>query len=103
MVINRQRSSKFAPGARVAVERGIPVKVVDTLIDLMAVEETEITHGARLMDDLGADSLDVVELAMELESVYHVDLGDELVDTWMGNDGTIARVLDDLVKAGAKL
>jgi acyl carrier protein len=103
MVTNRRTSSKFAPGARVAIERGIPVKVVDTLIDLLAVEEADITFEARLAEDLGADELDVVELAMLLEDAYQVDLGDELVDAWIGDGGTIRAVLDVLVKAGATL
>jgi acyl carrier protein len=103
MAINRRTSSKFAPGVRVAVERGIPEKVVDVLIELMAVEEVDMTLDARLVEDLGADELDVVEFAMLLEEVYHVKFGDELVDTWVGNEGTIGRVLEDLVKASARL
>ena len=41
------------------------------------VDETEITPGANLQDDLGADSLDVVELVMAFEEEFDLEISDE--------------------------
>lgn len=61
------QSTKRAPGSRPAVERGIPVRIVDALIDVLAVDEHEITIDTELIRDLGADDLDLVELAGQLD------------------------------------
>lgn len=55
-------SSKRAPGSRPAVDRGIPVRVVDALIEVLGVDEHEITVDAMLADDFGADDYDLVEI-----------------------------------------
>lgn len=75
-------SEKRAPGSRPAVDAGIPVKVVDALIEVFGIDEDEITMDSTLVDDLGADSLDVVELAMTLEESYGRSIGDQQVETW---------------------
>lgn len=91
-----------APEERPAVERGIPVKVVDALLDLLVIDEDEITLESKLGDDLGADSLDLTELAMELEAIYHVPIDDAIVgEAW--SVGTVATMLDTLRQAGAAL
>jgi acyl carrier protein len=59
-------SKKYAPHARPAVARGIPVAVVDALVAVSALDEEVLTKDARLLDDLGLDELDIVELAMAL-------------------------------------
>ena len=42
-------------------------KVKEVVMDKLGVEESQITETAHFMDDLGADSLDTVELIMQLE------------------------------------
>jgi acyl carrier protein len=59
-------STKWAAGTRPAVERGLPLRVVDALIEVSGLDEQEITLDSSLLSDLGLDDLDIVELAMEL-------------------------------------
>ena len=52
-------------------------KVKDIIIDKLGAEEDKITEKASFMDDLGADSLDTVELIMELEEEFGIEIPDE--------------------------
>ena len=51
--------------------------VTGTVAHLLAVSEDEVIPQAHLIDDLGADSLDVVELIMALEGEYGLEISDE--------------------------
>ncbi len=55
-------------------------KVNETLTDVLGVEQEEIKEGARLEDDLNCDSLDCVEIIMELEHELYVNIPDERAD-----------------------
>ncbi len=52
-------------------------KVVDIIANQLGVEKDIITPEAHVVDDLGADSLDVVELIMALEEAFDVEIPDE--------------------------
>lgn len=52
-------------------------RVKRIIVDRLGVEEDEITMEASFKDDLGADSLDVVELVMELEDEFGLEISDE--------------------------
>ena len=52
-------------------------KVKDIIIDKLGAEDDQITEKAAFMDDLGADSLDTVELIMELEEEFGLEIPDE--------------------------
>ncbi|MEI7027369.1 acyl carrier protein [Paenibacillus sp. y28] len=52
-------------------------RVKKIVIDRLGVEESEVTLEASFKDDLGADSLDVVELVMELEDEFDMEISDE--------------------------
>lgn len=52
-------------------------RVKKIVIDRLGVEEAEVTKEASFKDDLGADSLDVVELVMELEDEFDMEISDE--------------------------
>ncbi len=52
-------------------------KVKEIVMDKLGVEESKITEGAHFMDDLGADSLDTVELIMQLEEEFAIEIPDE--------------------------
>jgi len=52
-------------------------KVKDIIEKELGVEREKVTDGASFMEDLGADSLDVVELVMEFEKEFNVDIPDE--------------------------
>ncbi|MCM3713160.1 acyl carrier protein [Halalkalibacter oceani] len=52
-------------------------RVKKIVVDRLGVEEAEVTEEASFKDDLGADSLDVVELVMELEDEFDLEISDE--------------------------
>ena len=52
-------------------------KVKEIVIDQLGVEVTEVTPEASFVDDLGADSLDTVELVMALEEEFDLEIPDE--------------------------
>mgnify|MGYP000946525962 CR=1 FL=1 len=52
-------------------------KVKDVILDKLGVEESQISMEASFVDDLGADSLDTVELIMELEEEFGIEIPDE--------------------------
>ena len=52
-------------------------KVKEVVMDKLGVEESQITETAHFMDDLGADSLDTVELIMQLEEEFGIEIPDE--------------------------
>jgi acyl carrier protein len=47
------------------------------IVEQLGVEETEVTPEASITDDLGADSLDQVELVMAFETEFNIDIPDE--------------------------
>ena len=55
----------------------IEKKVKEIIIDKLGIEESEITDSASFTNDLGADSLDTVELIMEFEKEFNVSIPDE--------------------------
>ena len=52
-------------------------KVVAIIVDKLGVEESEVTNEASFTNDLGADSLDTVELIMEFEKEFNLSIPDE--------------------------
>ena len=55
----------------------IAEKVKAIIIDKLGVEESEVTAEASFTNDLGADSLDTVELIMEFEKEFNISIPDE--------------------------
>ena len=52
-------------------------KVRGIIVDQLGVDEKQVTNDAAFIDDLGADSLDTVELVMALEEEFEVEIPDE--------------------------
>lgn len=52
-------------------------RVTKIIVDRLGVEEAEVKLEASFKEDLGADSLDVVELVMELEDEFDMEISDE--------------------------
>ena len=52
-------------------------KVREIIVDQLGVDEKQVTSNAAFIDDLGADSLDTVELVMALEEEFDVEIPDE--------------------------
>lgn len=55
-------------------------KVKDILVDIYNLEPLEVIDDAYLKDDLGLDSLDVVEFTMEIEKEFEIRLEDEIME-----------------------
>lgn len=54
--------------------------VVKIIVDKLGVEESEVTPEASFANDLGADSLDTVELIMEFEKEFNISIPDEAAE-----------------------
>ncbi len=52
-------------------------KVKKMIVEQLGVNESEVIPEAKFIDDLGADSLDIVELVMALEDEYGIEIPDE--------------------------
>lgn len=60
-----------------ADEDAIFARLKQLILDQLEVEADEVTPDARFIDDLGADSLDIVELIMSLEEEFDLEIPDE--------------------------
>jgi acyl carrier protein len=52
-------------------------KVKEIIVEQLGVDAAEVVPEASFIDDLGADSLDIVELIMALEDVFEIEIPDE--------------------------
>ncbi|MDQ4122588.1 MAG: acyl carrier protein [Acidobacteriota bacterium] len=52
-------------------------RIKQIIVDELGVDEGEVTPNARFIDDLGADSLDLVELVMRFEEEFGIEIPDE--------------------------
>jgi acyl carrier protein len=55
----------------------IKAKVIAIIVDKLNVDESEVTNEASFTNDLGADSLDTVELIMEFEKQFNISIPDD--------------------------
>ena len=58
----------------------IEKKVIDIIVDQLGVDEKQVKPEASFVDDLGADSLDTVELVMALEEEFDIEIPDEIAE-----------------------
>ncbi|UXX77670.1 acyl carrier protein [Reichenbachiella carrageenanivorans] len=75
----------------------IAQKVKSIIIDKLGVEESEVSNEASFTNDLGADSLDTVELIMEFEKEFNISIPDDQAE----NIGTVGQAVEYL-EANAK-
>ena len=65
-------------------------KIKDILADQLDVEEDKVPADASVIDDFGADSLDLVDLVMTIEEEFDVEISDDQVD--------VIKTVGDIVK-----
>src|SRR5450631_2271241 len=65
------------PAPRIHVMADHSAKVKDIIEKELGVEREKLTDNANFIEDLGADSLDIVELVMEFEKEFNIDIPDE--------------------------
>ncbi len=58
------------------MKKDVPVKVKNMVADHLGVDESKVTDEANFIDDLGADSLDTVELVMAFEEEFGSEISD---------------------------
>jgi acyl carrier protein len=58
-------------------KESVEEKVKQIIVEELGVDESEVTPNARFIDDLGADSLDTVELVMRFEEEFSIEIPDE--------------------------
>lgn len=55
----------------------VEAQIKEAIVEKLGVEESKVTPNASFINDLGADSLDTVELIMELENRFNIQIPDE--------------------------
>ena len=68
-------------------------KIKDIIAEQLGVKKEEVTDEAKFIDDLGADSLDTVELVMALEEEFGIEIPDEDAEK-MGTVGEAIKYID---------
>jgi len=69
-------------------------KVKSIIVEQLGVEEEEVKMEASFVDDLGADSLDIVELVMALEEEFDLEIPDEDAEK-IGTVGEAVKYIQD--------
>ena len=72
-------------------------KVKKIIVDQLDVEEDKVTEAASITDDLGADSLDVVDLVMSFEEEFDIEIPDDLVEK-IKTVGDIVKFIEEKVE-----
>ncbi len=65
-------------------------KIKEIIVDELGIDESKITMDARFREDLGADSLDAVEIIMQIEEEFGVEINEEVIQDM--------KVIGDIVK-----
>ena len=75
----------------------ISSKVIRIIADKLGLDKSEVRPDATLTGDLGADSLDTVELIMEFENVFKIDIPDNIAEK-ISTVGDAIKFIEDNVK-----
>jgi acyl carrier protein len=75
-------------------EKSIEEKVRDIIVEQLSVNAEQVTQEAKFIEDLGADSLDVVELVMAFEEQFSVEVPDEDAEK-LQTVGDVVKYIED--------
>ena len=63
------------------MSEALPEQIRKLVAEQLGVDPNQVTAQASILDDLGADSLDVVELVMAIEESFDIEIPDEFIET----------------------
>ena len=91
---------RFVPQKNVDFRRTVQVasveeRVIDIVAEQLGVSKEQITRDTSFVNDLGADSLDTVELVMELEEEFDINIPDDIAEKIQ----TVGQAIDHIEKA----
>ena len=69
-------------------------KIKEIIIDELGIDESKVTMDARFKEDLGADSLDAVEIIMQVEDAFGVEITEDVIQS-MTVIGDIVKYIED--------
>lgn len=69
-------------------------KIIDILCDQLDLDREQVTEDSEIIDDLGADSLDIVDLVMTLEEEFDTEITDEMIED-MKTVGDVVRFVEE--------
>jgi len=72
-------------------------KLIDIIAEQLSVDKEKVVPGASFVDDLGADSLDLVELIMAMEEDFDIEIADEVAE----KISTVQNAIDHINKVTA--
>ena len=75
-------------------EKSIEEKVKDIIVEQLGVNPEQVTPQAKFIEDLGADSLDTVELVMAFEEEFYVEVPDEEAEK-LQTVGDVVKYIED--------
>ena len=75
----------------------IASRVKAIIVDKLGVDESEVTTEASFTNDLGADSLDTVELIMEIEKEFNIGIPDDAAES-IGTVGEAIKYIEENIK-----
>ena len=71
-------------------------KIKEIVIDKLGVEEAKVTMDAKFIDDLGADSLDTVELIMQFEEEFGIEIPDDDAENLLSVEQAVDYITEKL-------
>ena len=80
-----------------AAEKSIEQRIKDIIVDQLNVNADQVTPEAKFIEDLGADSLDTVELVMALEEEFGVEIPDEEAEK-LQTVGDVLKYVEEIQK-----
>ena len=93
----RVSNARIARAAPLQMSAEVEGKLKEIVAEQLGVEESSITSEANFAADLGADSLDVVEMVMKIEEAFNIELPDERAEE-VQNLSDAVRVVTELME-----
>ena len=80
-----------------AAEKSIDQRIKDIIVEQLGVNADQVTPEAKFIEDLGADSLDTVELVMALEEEFSIEIADEEAEK-LQSVGDVIKYIEEIQK-----